>query len=185
MAWLKTLNFNRTFVGQEESIAIQGKAPCSQEALLQLTCLCANPRLRKARGCPHLTHIYWEEKSGLVTGQARRVGQCNTLFSEEGLHCQEPAPELAMLPPPLQAPRVLPLHLWRGVGEVQSLQSIEASVNHCVSWAGQRWPLAPNSRSFGGPLGFRGFWWFLMSREVLQRTCVAFRRAAREPRGWR
>ena len=68
---------------------------------------------------------------------------------------------------------------------MQSLQSIEASVNHCVSWAGQRWPLTPKSGGFGGPLGFRGFWWFLVSREVLQQMCMAFRRAARKPRGWR
>ena len=77
-----------------------------------------------------------------------------------------------------------PLHALRGsappegVGQAQSLQSIEASVNQRVSLAGQRWPVPPKSGGFGGPLGFRGFWWFLVSREVLQGTCVEFRRAA-------
>ncbi|CAM9669523.1 unnamed protein product [Rangifer tarandus platyrhynchus] len=135
------------------------------------------PQTQKGQRRPHLTHHRYWEKPGLVTGQGRRLGQCNTLsrrkaFTVRNLSRNFYAPRTP--PCSARAPAAPP----ERSGEAQPLQSIEASVNQRVSSARQRWPVPPKSGGFGGPLGFRGFWWFLVSREILQGTCVEFRRAA-------
>lgn len=77
-----------------------GRHPRSQEALLQLTCLCASPRLRKARGCPHLLTSIGRRSLALSQDRHRGWGSAIPSSLGKGLHRQEPALETLCSPHP-------------------------------------------------------------------------------------